>query len=192
MPAEYTLHHWCLAGNSLAASAPARRLFGVYTTAPGPAWYRLLLQLDQTYCLEKLLDKGLRAVPLVRGGYQLAGPQLRLQLPATQRGREYAWCASLLLHHGPGGVLQLLAAIPATAPMVGQHQMPCYVFDKQDFPKLLRCISQQFGRYSFAGSLTVGSTYVALGPAAKTGFVEVFNDSRRVRQYPRSAFRPEE
>ncbi|MDJ0366850.1 hypothetical protein QMK33_16990 [Hymenobacter sp. H14-R3] len=191
MRAEYMLRHWCLASTKLAASATARRLFGGYATAPGPVWYRLLLQLDQTYCLEKLLDKGLRAVPLLQGGYQLAGPHLQLHLPATQRGRAHAWCASLRLHNGPGGVLQLLPAAPA-APEVGQDQAPSHVFDRQEFPKLLRCINQQFGRYSFADSLTVGSAYVALGPATKAGFVEVLNDNQRVRQYPASAFRSEE
>ncbi|GAB3637707.1 hypothetical protein GCM10027422_32970 [Hymenobacter arcticus] len=181
------LYRSYLAEANTDASVAVRRVFGVYATAPGPEWYRLVLQFNHTYCLAKALDKGARWHPLLLGYYQLLGPQVELLLPATQRGRAYAWCASLLLRHGPGGASQLLPA-----PAVGAHQSADYVFHKQHFPKLLRCISQQFSSHAFAGSLTVGNIYVALGPASKADFVEVINDNRRVRSYPFANFRAEE
>ncbi|RZL16490.1 MAG: hypothetical protein EOO62_01185 [Hymenobacter sp.] len=89
----------------------------------------MVLQLNHTYRLEKALDKGARWYPLLLGHYQLLGPQVELLVPATQRGREYAWCASLLLRHGPGGASQLLPASLAE-PVIGTPQTSDYVFYK--------------------------------------------------------------
>ena len=177
------LKQWLRAKPGAAVSTAARRVFGVYATPPGAAWYRLVLHTDHTYRLEQAREKGLRWVELLRSYYHLPGYELLLELPATQRGHDYAWCARLQLKKDHAGNIQEL--VPGTQP-VGNEQVR---FCREEYPQLLRCIDTASGRQSFSNSMVVGHTYVALGPAQKAGYVEVVNESRRVRKYPRAIFR---
>lgn len=177
------LKQWRSVEPGAAVSMAARRVFGVYATLPGAAWYRLVLHRDHTYHLERARDKGAHWVELLRGSYRLPGYELQLAMPATQRGRDYAWCARLQCKKdGAGSIQELVPAVqPAEAAPIS--------FCRREYPQLLRCIDHKSGLQTFTSSLVVGNAYVALGPAKKAGYVEVLNEQQRVRQYPTDIFR---